>query len=336
MNNYDKIIVFGGAGFVGCNLVSLLQRHYKDITVVDTLWFWDDEADYRKNANIDPLVKVIKADIRNKNIIDILSPDDSVINLACLSNDPMSDVSPLFTRDVSYNGVMNLINSAAKKGVKKFIQTSSTSVYGIKEGRWVDELSEEEPITQYSKIKTEIDNYLRYLMKYSEMDITILRPATLYGYSPRLRLDILINSLIIRCIEEKAMFVHGGGQYRPCLHVDDLCLAYLSCLKNIKSKNQIFNIVNENFTVNEVVDIIKSFNPDVTLHRQHVVDQRSYQVSSNKITKMLDVEFNKRVKTEIPLLQQQIAAGNFKRENSISLEVVKRVLTNDKTYSKSE
>jgi nucleoside-diphosphate-sugar epimerase len=321
-----KIVIFGGAGFVGCNLISLLQKSYQDIVVVDKLWFWRDELEFRQKAKIESFVKIVNKDIRDKDIFSLLDEGCCVINLACLSNDPTSDICSKFTRDVSYNGVINLINSATSKKVKKFIQTSSTSVYGIKAGKLVDESEKEEPITLYSEIKTEIDNYLRYLMRYSEMDITILRPATLYGYSPRLRLDVLINSLLIRCIEENAMFIHGGSQYRPCLHVEDLCLAYKAAIENPEAKNNIFNVTNENFSVNEIVQMIIRYNPDTIIHRQHVIDQRSYQVDSNKIKHVLGLEFQKKVEDEIPILQSQILNGDFNRNNCISLDVIKRII----------
>ena len=116
-----------------------------------------------------------------------------MINLSGLSNETSSDIDYIFTHDVSYTGVMNVIQTCLRKKIKKFIQTSTTSVYGIKQGKLVTEKEIPEPITQYAKIKAELDHVLSYYMIYGNMGITSLRPANLNGYSPRLRLDVRLT-----------------------------------------------------------------------------------------------------------------------------------------------
>jgi nucleoside-diphosphate-sugar epimerase len=320
-----KVVVFGGGGFVGSRLCPMLQEEF-NLTIVDTFWFWDDVKEYKEKVGIK--AKCIVEDIRDKDIAKILNRADAVINLSCLSNDTSSDVDYKFTHDVSYNGVMNVIQASLKKNVPKFIQTSTTSVYGIKQGKLVTEKEIPEPITQYSQIKAEIDNVLSYYMVYGNMGITSLRPATLYGYSPRLRLDVMVNTMLDRAIRDNKLMVEGGDQYRPCLHVDDLCLSYLECLRNPNSNGKIYNVTNENYSVNQVVDLIKKAIPSVEIHYQHVIDQRSYRTSSALIRKELGLKFKKRLRSSIKELRQKIEFGDHDRSKTINLRVIKEVLKN--------
>ena len=131
-----KVVVFGGAGFVGSRLCPILQEQY-DLTIVDTFWFWDSVEEYREKVGI--TAKCIQEDTRDKSISRIINNADAVVNLSCLSNDTSSDIDYNFTHDVSYNGVMNVVNNCIRKKIPKFIQTSTTSVYGLKQGKMVNE-----------------------------------------------------------------------------------------------------------------------------------------------------------------------------------------------------
>tara|TARA_Y100000590_G_scaffold444639_1_gene575650 strand:- start:1098 stop:2075 length:978 start_codon:yes stop_codon:yes gene_type:complete len=318
-----KIVVFGGAGFVGSRLCPLLQQKY-DVTVVDTFWFWDDVEQYKEVTGVN--AKCVVEDIREHSIRKLLRGKDAVISLACLSNDTSSDVDYGFTHDVSYNGVMNVIDASIEKKIPKIIQTSTTSVYGIKQGKLVTEKDIPEPITQYGKIKAEIDHVLGYYIKKGGVGITSLRPATLYGYSPRLRLDVMVNTMLDRAIRENRLMVEGGEQCRPCLHVDDLCLSYELCLENPISNGKIYNVTNENYSVNQVVELIQDAIPDVEIHYQHVIDQRSYRTSSALIKKDLGIKFKKRLKGSIRKLHQEIMFGKHDRSKSINVRVIKKLL----------
>jgi len=320
-----KVIVFGGAGFVGSRLCPILQEQY-DLTIVDTFWFWDSVEEYREKVGI--TAKCIQEDTRDKSISRIINNADAVVNLSCLSNDTSSDINYNFTHDVSYNGVMNVINNCIRKKIPKFIQTSTTSVYGLKQGKMVNEKEIPEPITQYAKIKAEIDHVLSYYMVYGNTGITSLRPATLYGYSPRLRLDVMVNTMLDRAIRDNKLMVEGGEQCRPCLHVDDLCLSYSECLENPNSNGKIYNVTNENYSVNQVVDLIKQAVPEVEIHYQHVLDQRSYKTSSALIKKDLGLKFKKKLKSSIKKLYQEIKFGHHDRSKTINLRVIKGVIKN--------
>ena len=321
-----KAIVFGGAGFVGSRLCPILEKQY-DLTIVDTFWFWEDKNQYIEKVGIEN-AKVVVEDTRSNDIEKLMRGKDIVINLSCLSNDTSSDVDYKFTHDVSYNGVMNVFNKAFKKKVGKLIQTSTTSVYGIKQGKMVTEEEVPEPITQYSSIKAELDNVLKYHMKYSDTGITILRPATLYGYSPRLRLDVMVNTLLDRTFRDKKMMIEGGEQLRPCLHVDDLCNAYIQSIENPISNGKIYNVTNENYSVNQIVSLIKSVVPEVGLHYQHVIDQRSYKTSSALVKKELGLKFKKKLnKSTIKELYNHIQHSYYDKFGSINMRVIKRLLS---------
>ena len=321
-----KAIVFGGAGFVGSRLCPILEKQY-DLTIVDTFWFWEDKNQYIEKVGIEN-AKVVLEDTRSNDIEKLMRGKDIVINLSCLSNDTSSDVDYKFTHDVSYNGVMNVFNKAFKKKVGKLSQTSTTSVYGIKQGKMVTEEEVPEPITQYSSIKAELDNVLKYHMKYSDAGITILRPATLYGYSPRLRLDVMVNTLLDRTFRDKKMMIEGGEQLRPCLHVDDLCNAYIQSIENPISNGKIYNVTNENYSVNQIVSLIKSVVPEVELHYQHVIDQRSYKTSSALVKKELGLKFKKKLnKSTIKELYNHIQHSYYDKFGSINMRVIKKLLS---------
>ena len=321
-----KAIVFGGAGFVGSRLCPILEKQY-DLTIVDTFWFWEDKNQYIEKVGIENAKGVVE-DTRSNDIEKLMRGKDIVINLSCLSNDTSSDVDYKFTHDVSYNGVMNVFNKAFKKKVGKLIQTSTTSVYGIKQGKMVTEEEVPEPITQYSSIKAELDNVLKYHMKYSDTGITILRPATLYGYSPRLRLDVMVNTLLDRTFRDKKMMIEGGEQLRPCLHVDDLCNAYIQSIENPISNGKIYNVTNENYSVNQIVSLIKSVVPEVELHYQHVIDQRSYKTSSALVKKELGLKFKKKLnKSTIKELYNHIQHSYYDKFGSINMRVIKKLLS---------
>ena len=321
-----KAIVFGGAGFVGSRLCPILEKQY-DLTIVDTFWFWEDKNQYIEKVGIEN-AKVVVEDTRSNDIEKLMRGKDIVINLSCLSNDTSSDVDYKFTHDVSYNGVMNVFNKAFKKKVGKLIQTSTTSVYGIKQGKMVTEEEVPEPITQYSSIKAELDNVLKYHMKYSDAGITILRPATLYGYSPRLRLDVMVNTLLDRTFRDKKMMIEGGEQLRPCLHVDDLCNAYIQSIENPISNGKIYNVTNENYSVNQIVSLIKSVVPEVELHYQHVIDQSSYKTSSALVKKELGLKFKKKLnKSTIKELYNHIQHSYYDKFGSINMRVIKKLLS---------
>lgn len=274
-----NILITGGGGYIGTNLVhSLLNENYK-IKVIDTFWF----GNYlKKNKNL----QILKKDIRNLSKQDMGNPD-CIIHLASIANDPAAELDPGLTWNVNVLATYNLINLAVKKGVKKFIFASSGSVYGVKKEKKVTEELNLEPLSEYNKSKMIGE---RILLSYKkDIDLTILRPATVCGYSPSMRLDVAVNALTFTALNKGKIKVYGGKQIRPNLNIHDMVDVYKFFLKKkfIKDKHindTIFNVGFENLSI---LNIAKRINKSLKLKSKIFVepsnDPRSYRQNSDKI-----------------------------------------------------
>jgi len=203
MKKNKTIFLTGGAEYVGSVLVKkLLQNNYK-VIVLDTFWFAPTSIfdDYPNKK----LLTIYKGDMRNYTLIsDIFKNNniDVVINLAAVSNDPCSELNPIITREINLDATINLIDTAKKWGVKRFITASSSSVYGVKKESEVKEDMKLEPITLYAKYKAEIEKYLKEKNDNNFTTVAI-RSATVFGPSPRMRLDLTVNMLTAQAAETK-------------------------------------------------------------------------------------------------------------------------------------
>ena len=186
-----NILVLGGGGYVGCNLVRKLIDQGYNVIVYDLFLYKNDVFSDLKNNN---KLKIIKGDIRDLNKLDsILENINILIHLACISNDPSYELNPKLGEDINFKSFPKLINISKKHNIDQFIYASSSSVYGIKEEASVTEDLKAEPITDYSKFKLECENIL--LNHEGNFLKTIIRPATVCGYSERQRLDVIVNIL---------------------------------------------------------------------------------------------------------------------------------------------
>jgi nucleoside-diphosphate-sugar epimerase len=274
-----NILITGGGGYIGTNLVqSLLNENYK-LKVIDTFWF----GNYlKKNENL----QILKKDIRNLTKQDIGKPD-CIIHLASIANDPAAELDPGLTWNVNVLATYNLINLAIKKGVEKFIFASSGSVYGVKKEKKVTEELNLEPLSEYNKSKMIGE---RILLSYKkDIDLTILRPATVCGYSPSMRLDVAVNALTFAALNKRKIKVYGGKQIRPNLNIHDMVDVYKFFLKKKIKKNKrindtIFNVGFENLSI---LNIAKRINKLLKLKSKIFVepsnDPRSYRQNSDKI-----------------------------------------------------
>ena len=212
-----NILVTGGCGYKGTVLVpKLLERGYK-VQVLDIMWF----GNYLQPH---PNLTVTQGDVR---AIDEISLDgiDTIIHLSSVANDPCGDLDPKLTWEVSALATMQLADKAARKGVKQFIYASSGSVYGVKEELQVTEDLELKPISEYNKTKMVSEPVL--LSYKDRMCVQIIRPATVCGYSPRMRLDVSVNLLTMQALSKGKITVFGGTQVRPNIHIDDITDVYL-------------------------------------------------------------------------------------------------------------
>ena len=308
-----RVLVTGGAGYVGSMLVpNLLKRGY-NITVLDTFWFWKSIKQFEKLFGVSnhPNLRIIKGDLRNKyDIRKSLKNVDSVIHLACISNDPSSELDPKFTHSVNYHGSINLIDLSKKIGVKRFIYASTSSVYGIKKEKNVTEDLDLEPITQYSRLKVEIEHYLMHRLE-GKFKGVIIRPSTICGYSPRQRLDVVVNILTNLAINNGKITVFGGGQLRPNIHIKDMVRLYQLLLEVPidKINKKIYNAGYENLKVLEIANLVREVVGNVDIEIKETDDPRSYHICSDKIKNELGFKAKHTVEEAIIELKNAFANG---------------------------
>lgn len=283
------VFIPGGAGYVGSLLVPALLDAGYAVTVYDLFLYGDQVFDTIKKH---PKLILEKGDIRDlKHMEEALNDCDFVIHLACISNDPSFELNPDLGKSINLDPFEPFVQIAKKKQVKRFIYASSSSVYGVKEVQNVTEDMDLTPLTDYSKFKAECE---KILFKYQSKDFicSVLRPATVCGYAPRQRLDVVVNILTNLAYNTGKIKVMGGEQLRPNIDIRDMVRAYIHVLKAPAEKIQgeTFNVGYHNHTVKNLAKIIKSTvgkKKSVELETVPTDDNRSYHVSSQKIADKL-------------------------------------------------
>lgn len=279
-----KILVTGGAGYVGAVLVPRLLEEGYGVTVVDLMIYGENTL--RKH----PKLGIISGDIRDQELLrDLVPGHDAVIHLACISNDPSFELNPELGRSINLDAFRPLVEISRASGVNRFIYASSSSVYGIKAEKDVHEGISLEPLTDYSQFKADCEQILSEYQS-SEFDTVSIRPATVCGYSPRQRLDVVVNILTNLAYHRREITVFGGEQLRPNIHILDMVESYLLVLEAPSEKvaGKIFNAGYENQTVTELAETVRSVvGDDVKLVTTPTNDNRSYHISSEKIRKEL-------------------------------------------------
>ena len=280
-----NIFVTGGAGYVGSSLVPLLLKKGYCVTVFDLMIYGE------KVLPIHEKLKIIRGDIRNQELLKKNIPrHDCIIHLACISNDPSFELNPSLGKLINLDSFTPLVKISKSCGVKRFIYASTSSVYGIKKEKKVNEEMSLEPLTDYSRFKVECENIL---LRYQSEDFTtiIVRPATICGYSPRQRLDLVVNILTNFAFNKREIKVFGGNQLRPNIHINDMVNAYFCIVESEKSLTggEIFNVGYDNQSVNSIALLVKKvIGSDVKITNVRSNDDRSYHISSEKIEKILN------------------------------------------------
>lgn len=283
-HQFSSVYVTGGGGYVGSILIpKLLDAGYK-VSVID-LFIYGEEV-----LPDHPNLTKIKGDIRDAALLQETIPGhDAVIHLACISNDPSFDLNPDLGKSINLDAFEPMVQIAKNGGVKRFVYASSSSVYGIKEEPEVTEDMELTPLTDYSKFKAMCEEILAQYQS-DEFTTVTIRPATVCGYSPRLRLDLVVNILTNLAINKGQITVFGGSQKRPNIHIQDMTDLYLHLL-DLPSEpiaGKVFNAGYENHPVAELAQIVKDQVGDqVEIVTSPSDDLRSYHVSSEKIKKEL-------------------------------------------------
>tara|TARA_B110000967_G_C18797243_1_gene516441 strand:+ start:150 stop:1091 length:942 start_codon:yes stop_codon:yes gene_type:complete len=309
-----SILVTGGGGFIGTVLVNKLLKMNKRVKVIDVFWFG---RYLKKHKNL----TIIKKDIHDCSEKDF-EGIKTIYHLASVANDPASSLEPKLTWEISCLGTLKLCELAKKAKIKKFIFASSGSIYGIKKEKNVHEGLPPVPISDYNKTKMiaekVIENYKNDFKCY------IVRPGTVFGYSPRMRLDLMINILTFHALTKNKMTVFGGGQTRPYLHIDDMTNLYLFFLNN-KIKPGTYNASTGNLSALETANQIKKIIPNCKIEIKKSNDPRSYRLSNKKITDA-GFKFKKSLFEGINELIDLYHDGKIKNtENSYSVNFIKKL-----------
>lgn len=280
-------LITGGAGYVGSALVpSLLKDGYR--VIVYDLYLFGDVFKEIKNKN---LVE-IKGDIRDKEkLISAGKGVDYLIHLACISNDPSFELDPELGKSINYGAFFNVIETVKINDIKRIVFASSASVYGTQEGDVTENLKGE-PLTDYAKFKALCEKALK---DSGLKNYVSVRPGTVNGYAPRLRLDLIINNFTIRALINKKISFFGGWQLRPSINVNDMVSVYKLLIEAPDElvHKKAFNAGFQNTTVEDMAKIVvnvlkeKNIENNIQVEKLNVPDKRSYHLNSEKIKKEL-------------------------------------------------
>jgi nucleoside-diphosphate-sugar epimerase len=293
MSQSEYVTVIGGGGYVGSALVpALLDQDYQ-VKVIDLFMYGQQVFDSVKDH---PNLKLVTGDIRDPHLLNFeLADTMALIHLACISNDSSFDLNPALGKSINYDAFFHILNALENSPVRRFIYASSSSVYGLREEPDVTEDSRLTPLTDYSKYKLLCEEALQqWQHKPDELDWVIIRPATVCGYAPRLRLDLTVNILTIHALVNNRIRVLGGKQLRPNIHIQDMVRAYLTLLEIDRSliSGNVFNAGYQNESVENIAHTVRTV---LGTDRAEIVfeptdDLRSYHVNSDKIRRDLGFE----------------------------------------------
>lgn len=265
------IFVTGACGYIGTVLVPKLLARGHRVTAFDIQWFGNFLRPH-------PMLDVVKGDIRNKQDFS-LDGVEAVIHLASVANDPCSDLDPKLTWEISCLATMQLADRARREGIRRFIYASSGSVYGVSDAPDITEDLELFPLSEYNKTKMCGE---RIVLSYKDdMAVQVVRPATVCGYSPRMRLDVAVNLLTMQALEHKRITVLGGDQTRPNIHIDDMTDLYLFLVEHPEYTG-VYNAGFENISILDIARKVAHYiECDIDVKPSN--DPRSYRVNSDKI-----------------------------------------------------
>ena len=299
------ILITGGCGYVGSELVKSLLKEDHKIIVYDIQWFGNFLQDH-------PNLKIINGDLRDLSALD-LNGVKSIIHLANIANDPAVEMNPTLSWEVNVLGTQQLLEKAIRSStVDHFIYASSGSVYGIKNEEKVTEDLELIPISIYNKTKMVAE---RVVLSYSNhFPVHCIRPATVCGMSARMRLDVSVNMLAFQALENKKITVFGGEQTRPNIHIKDMVNVYKHFLKFPQIETGCYNAGFENISILEIAKKIKRYFNDCEIEVSTSNDQRSYRQDSQKL---LNTGFVRNCSVDIAI---QDIVDSYKKGNLKNLD----------------
>jgi len=301
----SKILVIGGGGFLGAVLVERLLMENYSVRILDSFIYGKRAVEKYKN---DSRIEIIEGDIRSIETVNLsMSGIGSVIHLAAVVGDPASKVRPEQTIETNYLASQAIASACRLKEIIKFIYASTCSVYGVS-SEILDEAAPLNPVSLYAKTKISSEESIMSLADNSFKPV-IMRMSTLYGYSARMRFDLVVNTMTMNAFTDGKITVFGGNQWRPLLSLEDAADAYIKVL-NSGVGNKIFNVGSEeqNYTISEVAELVKQGIKEVSGNNISInteggnIDARDYRVSFKRIQDELG--FN--VKYTIPMAAKEI------------------------------
>ena len=267
-----KILVTGGCGYKGSVLVPLLLADGQEVLSVDTQWFGNYLAEHPNLTNL-------QLDIRDTDSIP-LEEVEAIIHLANIANDPAVELNPTLSWEVNVLAGQQLADRAVRAGVKQFIFASSGSVYGVKDEPNVTEDLTLVPISVYNKTKMVAERV--FLSYKDQMQVHCIRPATVCGVSPRMRLDVSVNMLSYQALKNGRITVFGGDQTRPNIHIQDIANVYRHFLAHPEIESGCYNAGFENISILDIAEQVKSkIGAEIVVSASN--DPRSYRQDSSKL-----------------------------------------------------
>jgi nucleoside-diphosphate-sugar epimerase len=311
-----RILVTGAGGYIGVPLCARLLRDGHDVLALDRYFFGLDKVASLRGV---PGFVVLRDDLRGFDLA-VLKDCDAVVDLAGLSNDATAEIDPRLTTDINCHGSLRVARAAKESGVRRYLYSSSASVYGHGQKPGLTESDELHPQTEYARSKVAVEEGLRGLAD-ARFCVTMLRNATVYGLAPRMRFDLVVNIMTMRAWKERVIYVMGGGQqWRPLVHVNDVVEAFSLALKAPPEKvaGQVFNVGSDdqNYQVHQLARCVVDVIPNVTIHRiPDDADKRTYNLSFAKIRDELGFKPSRRVHEGIVEIKQALERGEVLPED---------------------
>ena len=309
----SKVLVTGGCGYIGSVLVPMLLKRGYEVRVFDKLYFGDESL-----VNVRDRIELIPGDVR-KLKPSVLEGIDGVIHLGSLSNDPTADLSLSATRSINYEGTIKLARACKSYGISRFTFASTCSVYGFHLDSLADESLPTNPQSPYTKSKLDAEIELQKMADDKFCPVSV-RQATVFGFSPRMRWDTVVNAFVMHAFKTGRLDVWFGGKaWRPIVHVKDAAEAHICCLEAelTKVRGQIFNVVYGNYRILELAHLVQKTLAEIGIDVEvevnyDQVDNRSYKVSGERITKLLGFAPSVSVQDSVKEIAEVLQEGKYR------------------------
>lgn len=310
-----KILITGGAGYIGSVITNLALQQGYVVKVVDTLWFNKSTPSIHRS---NPAYEFLRADFGNSSVMErLLDEVDYIVHAAAVVGEPASKKNPELTRRINYDASIKLIEMAQLYNVKGLVFLSTCSNYGISEGLASEETSLK-PLSLYAETKVSVERYL--MDKVKGLDWVICRLATVYGSSPRMRFDLTVNDFTMNAYIRKYLDIFLPFSHRPYIHVLDVAKVIMKMLKDFQRvKNNVFNVGfnSENYQKIQIAEIVKKFVPETKIEIVKTgTDLRDYQVDFSKLQSFLYIKntftVEEGVKEVLRLLKDRIITDPYK------------------------